>query len=48
MGEVQLALEEHRAPTTSGRDNLETLALVNAAYRSAAEGRRIELNEATT
>jgi predicted dehydrogenase len=30
---------------TSGRDNLRTLALVEAAYRSAAQGRRIELAE---
>jgi predicted dehydrogenase len=48
MGELQLALEEQREPTTSGRDNLKTLALVDAAYRSAAEGRRIELNEAAS
>lgn len=33
-------LESGRAPETSGRDNLETLALVEAAYRSAAEGSR--------
>jgi predicted dehydrogenase len=44
MAELQLALEENREPLTSGRDNLNTLALVDAAYRSAAEGRRIHLN----
>ncbi|UIJ47478.1 Gfo/Idh/MocA family oxidoreductase [Sphingomonas cannabina] len=31
-------------PDTSGRDNLRTLALVDAAYRSAAEGRTIDVD----
>jgi predicted dehydrogenase len=43
MAELQVAIEENREPLTSGRDNLGTLALVQAAYRSASEGRRIEL-----
>ncbi|KAB0676883.1 Gfo/Idh/MocA family protein [Aureimonas leprariae] len=33
-------LRNGREPDTSGRDNLKTLALVEAAYRSAAEGGR--------
>jgi predicted dehydrogenase len=45
MAELQLSIEEGREPMTSGRDNLRTLALVEAAYRSAAQGRRIELAE---
>jgi len=32
-------------PETSGRDNLKTLALVEAAYRSAAEGQMVNLSE---
>src|SRR3546814_3097713 len=35
-------LRAGRAPDTSGRDNLRTLGLVDAAYRSAATGRRSE------
>jgi len=34
-----------RAPQTSGADNLQTLALVEAAYLSAAEGRTVRLSE---
>lgn len=36
-------LREGRAPETSGRDNLQTLALVEAAYASARDGSRIAL-----
>jgi predicted dehydrogenase len=35
-------IKEGRAPETSGDDNLKTLALVEAAYLSAAEGRSID------
>ena len=38
-------LRAGREPATSGRDNLGTLALVEAAYRSAGTGRTIELAE---
>jgi predicted dehydrogenase len=38
-------LAEGRSPETSGADNLKTLALVEAAYRSAEEGRTVELAE---
>jgi predicted dehydrogenase len=36
MGELLLALDERREPSLSGRDNLRTLALVEAAVLSAA------------
>ncbi|MFN3274799.1 MAG: Gfo/Idh/MocA family protein [Paracoccus sp. (in: a-proteobacteria)] len=36
-------LRTGRAPETSGRDNLQTLALVEAAYASARDGSRIAL-----
>ncbi len=39
------AIETGGQPGNSGRDNLETIALLDAAYRSAAEGRAIELKE---
>jgi predicted dehydrogenase len=42
MGELLLALEEKRQPTISGRDNLKTMALVDACYQSAREHRAIE------
>jgi predicted dehydrogenase len=32
-------------PDTSGADNLKTLALVEAAYLSAAEGRTVSLSD---
>jgi D-apiose dehydrogenase len=38
-------LNEGRAPETSGADNLKTLALVEAAYRSAETGRTVDLAE---
>ena len=39
------ALRAGREPDTSGRDNLETFALVEASYLSAAEGRTVSLAE---
>jgi predicted dehydrogenase len=39
-------LREGREPDTSGRDNLQTLALVEAAYRSAADGQAAMVIEA--
>jgi D-apiose dehydrogenase len=49
--ESVLAIQQHwidclrsgREPATSGRDNLKTLALVEATYRSAASGRTIDV-----
>jgi predicted dehydrogenase len=39
------ALEEGKEPELSGHDNLVTMALLEAAYLSAAEGRAVGLNE---
>jgi predicted dehydrogenase len=45
MGQLLLALETGRQPAISGRDNLKTMALVDAAYRSAAEHRAVSPQE---
>ncbi|MCZ7648958.1 MAG: Gfo/Idh/MocA family oxidoreductase [Planctomycetota bacterium] len=46
MAELLCALESGRAPASlSGRDNLKTMALVDACYKSAAERRAVELAE---
>jgi predicted dehydrogenase len=41
------ALEEDREPEIGGRDNLKTMALVDACYLSAREHRAVELSEIT-
>ena len=43
MAELLIALEEKREPTISGRDNLKTMALVEACYVSAREHRAVEI-----
>jgi len=45
MGELLLSLEEGREPTISGRDNLNTLALLEACYRSLDEHRPVRPRE---
>jgi hypothetical protein len=45
MAQLMEAIEEGREPEISGADNLHTMALVDAAYRSAAEHRAIPLRE---
>jgi predicted dehydrogenase len=45
MAELLSALEEGRASELSGRDNLRTMALVDACYLSAKEHRAVELAE---
>lgn len=45
MGELLDALATGRAPSISGRDNLRTLALVEACYRSLAERRSVRVAE---
>lgn len=45
MGELMAAVEQGREPETSGQDNLGTLRLVEAAYRSAAERRAVAPDE---
>ena len=47
MGQLLMALESQTEPAISGRDNLKTMALVEAAYRSAAEHRAVALAEIT-
>ena len=43
MAQLLAALENGEEPAIGGRDNLRTMALVDAAYRSAEERRAVEL-----
>ena len=43
MSELLLAIEDDRQPSNSGRDNLETLAMVMAAMQSAETGQPVEV-----
>ncbi len=43
MAQLLVALEQGTEPAISGRDNLKTMALVEAAYRSVEEKRAVEL-----
>jgi len=45
MGQLLIALETGREPAISGRDNLNTMALVDAAYLSAEQHRAVTLHE---
>lgn len=45
MGQLLTALSTATVPAISGRDNLKTMALVEAAYLSAAEHRAVMLTE---
>jgi predicted dehydrogenase len=45
MAQLLVALEERSEPEISGRDNLKTMALVEACYVSAREHRAVELRE---
>lgn len=45
MGQLLIALESGREPAISGRDNLRTMALVDAGYLSAREHRAVSLGE---
>ena len=45
MTQLLCAIEQGREPEINGRDNLNTMALVDAAYRSAAEHRAVDLAE---
>ena len=45
MAQLLCALEENAEPEISGRDNLRTMALVDACYLSAKEHRAVELDE---
>ena len=46
MAQLLVALEKGEEPAISGRDNLRTMGLVDAAYRSAEEKRAIDLKMA--
>ena len=45
MGQLLIALEAGKEPAISGRDNLKTMALVDAAYLSAEKKRVVKLSE---
>lgn len=45
MAQLLVALEKNLEPEISGRDHLKTMALVDAAYRSAEEHRAVRLTE---
>src|SRR5256886_4326505 len=45
MAQLLIALETGKEPAISGRDNLKTMALVEAAYLSAAEFRSVAYDE---
>ena len=43
MAQLLIALESGAEPAISGRDNLKTMALVDAAYESSREHKVVEL-----
>jgi predicted dehydrogenase len=45
MAQLLIALEDQSEPAIGGRDNLKTMALVDAAYASAAQGRSVHPHE---
>ena len=45
MAQLLCALEDDTEPEISGQDNLKTMALVDAAYRSAQEHRAVSIDE---
>ena len=47
MAQLLIALEDGSKPVIGGRDNLMTMALVDAAYVSAADHRAVSLSEIT-
>ena len=47
MSDLMDAIETGRTPMTSGRDNLGTIAVVEAEYRSAEERRSVRFDEIT-
>ena len=47
MAQLLCAMEQNGVPEISGEDNLKTMALVEACYRSAREHRAIDLAEIT-
>lgn len=47
MADLLVAVERNQAPTLDGKDNLKTMALVDACYLSAKEHRAVALSEIT-
>jgi len=47
MAQLLCAIEDGTEPEINGRDNLRTMALVDAAYLSAREHRAVDLEEIT-
>ncbi|MGF1625447.1 MAG: Gfo/Idh/MocA family protein [Alphaproteobacteria bacterium] len=45
MEQLQYALESGTQPALTGADNVRTMALIEAGYRSMAEGRAVKLSE---
>jgi predicted dehydrogenase len=45
MAQLLCAIEEDREPEISGRDNLKTMALIDACYLSAKEHRAVAIDE---
>lgn len=45
MGDLMDAITEDRDPLTDSRDNVKTLRIIEASYRSASEGRKVLLSE---
>jgi predicted dehydrogenase len=45
MEQLQYALKTETTPMLSASDNLKTMALVEAAYRSTQEARTVQLAE---
>ena len=45
MEQLQYALKTGDEPALTGDDNVRTMALIEAAYRSMAEGRAVKLSE---
>lgn len=48
MADLLCAIEKGRPPMLSGRDNLHTMAMVDACYLSAREHRAVEITECMT
>ena len=47
MAQLLVAIEDNTKPEIDGRDNLATMALVDAAYLSAREHRAVSIDEIT-
>jgi predicted dehydrogenase len=45
MGQLMRAVDLGSEPEISGKDNLKTMAVIEAAYRSVEERRSVELTE---